>query len=113
MYRRRQTKNVSKRIWRDYIGQARDIQHRPQGKEGYSLPSQAIRGVIAEAKEKHGVRGTWLKGLNGVRNWVRTEFVAMNLKKLAMRAQIMPVFCRIILFLHKQEQFGYSILILF
>lgn len=55
-----------------------------QVKKAYSLRSQTIERVFADAKEKHGMRYTLHRGLDRVRNWVRLKFAAMNLKKLAM-----------------------------
>ncbi|MEE0729846.1 MAG: transposase [Oscillospiraceae bacterium] len=45
------------------------------------LRSQTIERVFADAKEKHGMRYTLLRGVDRVRNWVRLKFAAMNLKK--------------------------------
>jgi hypothetical protein len=42
--------------------------------------------VFADAKEKHGMRHTMLRGLRRVSDWVTMKFAAMNLKKLAMWA---------------------------
>lgn len=77
-------KVVTKHIWSDYIDIAEDIRHSKRGKEIYSLRSQTIERVFADAKEKHGMRYTFIKGLTRVQNWVRLKFAAMNLKKLAM-----------------------------
>lgn len=79
-------KIVTKHIWSDYIEQAEDIRHSPRGKEIYSLRSQTIERVFADAKEKHAMRYTYIKSLPRVQNWVRLKFAAMNLKKLAMWA---------------------------
>jgi len=79
-------KVVLKHIWEPYIELAEDFRHSPQGSETYSMRAQTIERVFADAKEKHGMRYTFLRGLNRVRNWVRLKFAAMNLKKLAMWA---------------------------
>lgn len=79
-------KVVTKHIWSDYIDMAEDIRHSERGKEIYSLRSQTIERVFADAKEKHGMRYTFIKSLPRVQNWVRLKFAAMNLKKLAMWA---------------------------
>lgn len=44
------------------------------------MRSQTIERVFTDAKEKHGMRYTMLRGLDRVRNWVRLKFAAMNLK---------------------------------
>lgn len=79
-------KVVTKHIWSEYIDQAEDIRHSSRGKEIYSLRSQTIERVFADAKEKHAMRYTYIKSLPRVENWVRLKFAAMNLKKLAMWA---------------------------
>ncbi len=68
----------------EYIERAEDIRHSPLGKKTYSMRSQTIERVFADAKEKHGMRYTYYKGLKQVTNWVRLKFTAINLKKLAM-----------------------------
>lgn len=79
-------KIVTKHIWSDYIDLAEDIRHSERGKEIYSMRSQTIERVFADAKEKHAMRYTFIKSLPRVQNWVRLKFAAMNLKKLAMWA---------------------------
>lgn len=79
-------KVVTKHIWSNYIELAEDIRHSKRGKEIYSLRSQTIERVFADAKEKHAMRYTFIKSLPRVQNWVRLKFAAMNLKKLAMWA---------------------------
>lgn len=77
-------KTVTKHIWSDYIEIAEDIRHSEIGKAIYSLRSQTIERVFADAKEKHSMRYTYIRSLPRVQNWVRLKFAAMNLKKLAM-----------------------------
>lgn len=76
-------KLVTRHIWEHYIEMAEDIRHSPLGKETYSMRSQTIERVFADAKEKHAMRYTPYRGLNQVTNWVRLKFAAMNLKKIA------------------------------
>jgi transposase len=77
-------KTVLKHIWREYLECAEDYRHSPEGKASYSLRSRTIERVFADAKEKHGMRYTVLRGLRCVSNWLTLKFAAMNLKKLAM-----------------------------
>ena len=77
-------KVVTRHIWENYIEIAEDIRHSTLGKETYSMRSQTIERVFADAKEKHAMRYTPYRGLNQVSNWVRLKFAAMNLKKMAM-----------------------------
>ena len=79
-------KVVTKHIWSKYIEMAEDIRHTKRGKRLYSLRSQTIELVFADAKEKHSMLYTFIKILPRVQNWVRLKFAAMNLKKLAMWA---------------------------
>ena len=79
-------KVVQKHIWDGYIERAEDFRHSPQGNATYTRRSQTIERVFADAKEKHGMRYTLLKGLARVKNWLRLKFAAMNLKKMAMWA---------------------------
>ena len=79
-------KSVLKHIWSDYIEIAEDFRHSPEGKSSYALRSQTIERVFADAKEKHGMRYSFIRGLERVNNWITMKFSAMNLKKLAMWA---------------------------
>ena len=79
-------KVVNKHIWNDYLEIAEDIRHSDFGEAIYTLRSQTIERVFADAKEKHNMRYTFIKRLPKVQNWVRFKFAAMNLKKLAMWA---------------------------
>jgi transposase len=79
-------KTVTRHIWADYVERAEDFRHSSKGKETYSLRNRTVERVFADAKEKHGMRHTMLRGLRRVSNWVTMKFAAMNLKKLAMWA---------------------------
>ncbi len=79
-------KIVQKHIWENYIEQAEDFRHSPEGHASYTKRSQTIERVFADAKEKHGMRYTLHKGLARVTNWLRLKFAAMNLKKMAIWA---------------------------
>lgn len=90
-------KTVTIHIWNEYIEKAEDIRHSSIGKESYSLRSQTIERVFADAKEKHGMRDTLYRGLAQVSKWVRLKYAAMNLKKLAIWRAKSP--CHFITFL--------------
>jgi transcription elongation factor Elf1 len=79
-------KVVVKHIWADYIEAAEDFRHSPAGYSAYKMRGQTIERVFADAKEKHGMRYTMLRGLGRVDDWITMKFTAMNLKKLAMWA---------------------------
>jgi len=79
-------KVVIKHIWQNYIEKAEDFRHSPQGKATYTLRSQTIERVFADAKEKHAMRYTPYRGLQRVSDWVTLKFACMNLKKMALWA---------------------------
>ena len=49
----------------------------------YDRRKETVERVFADAKEKHGMRFTYYRGLSQVTKWVRLKFAAMNLKKYA------------------------------
>jgi len=79
-------KVVARHIWEDYVELAEDFRHTPEGKASYERRKETIERVFADAKEKHSMRYTHLRGLTRVKNWVGLKFAAMNLKKMAMWA---------------------------
>ncbi len=76
-------KVVTRHVWEDYMDRAEDVRHSPEGKEIYSLRSQTIERVFADAKEKHFMRYTQFRGLARLKMQVLLTFACMNLKKLA------------------------------
>jgi transposase/transcription elongation factor Elf1 len=79
-------KVVVKHIWAEYVEKAEDFRHTPDGRATYRMRGQTIERVFADAKEKHGMRYTMLRGLKRVDDWITMKYAAMNLKKLAMWA---------------------------
>jgi transposase len=79
-------KVVTKHIWSDYIETAEDFRHSSKGHETYKMRGKTIERVFADAKEKHSMRYTMLRGISHVNDWITMKFAAMNLKKLAMWA---------------------------
>jgi len=77
-------KTVTRHIWEDYLEQAEDFRHTPEGRESYAKRKETIERVFGDAKEKHAMRYTHLRGRIRVRSWVGLKFAAMNLKKLAV-----------------------------
>ncbi len=71
-------------IWQEHLDLAEQLRKTQRGKEIYSLRKETIERVFADAKEKHGLRYTYHRGLARVTNWVRLKFAAMNLKKFAL-----------------------------
>jgi transposase len=76
-------KLVTRHVWDDYMELAEDYRYTPDYKEIYERRKETIERVFADAKEKHGMRYTRLRGLQKVRMQVTLTFACMNLKKLA------------------------------
>ena len=76
-------KVVVRHIWDEYLEMAEDVRHSPEGFELYGLRSQTIERVFADAKEKHFMRYTHLRGLAKLKMQTTLIFACMNLKKLA------------------------------
>ena len=83
-------KIVTRHVWEEYIERAEDIRHTPEGKELYNLRSQTIERVFADAKEKHFMRYTHLRGLAKLKMQVTLIFACMNLKKLVKWKKLNP-----------------------
>ena len=77
-------KTVTRHVWEDWLELADDFRHTPEGQESYARRKETIERVFADAKEKHAMRYTHLRGLTRVRQWVGLKFAAMNLKKMAI-----------------------------
>ena len=60
-----------------------DIRHMARGKMVYALRSQTIERIFGDAKEKHQMRYTQLRGRARLKMQVLLTFSCMNLKKLA------------------------------
>ena len=56
------------------------------GKRLYAQRKETIERVFADANENHAMGYTHHRGLAAVTRWVRLKYVAMNLKKLALRS---------------------------
>jgi ADP-heptose:LPS heptosyltransferase len=76
-------KTVQLHLWSKYIELAEDYRHMPVYKDIYKMRCQTIERVFADAKEKHAMRYTQLRGLQKVKMQVTLTFACMNLKKLA------------------------------
>lgn len=76
-------KVVTRHVWDDYMELAEDYRYTPEYKEIYNRRKETIERVFADAKEKHGMRYTRMRGLQRVKMQVTLTFACMNLKKLA------------------------------
>jgi cytochrome c len=76
-------KMIHRHIWEDYLEEADHLRHTEKNKKLYAQRKETIERVFADAKEKHGMRWTKLRGLKKVSAHAMLTFAAMNLKKLA------------------------------
>ena len=89
-------KLVTRHIWQNYLEEADHLRHKPYVKKVYSKRKETIERVFADAKEKHGMRYTKLRGLSKIEMEVSLIFSCMNLKKLAkfdITKKFLGVFC--------------------
>ena len=77
------TKIIERHIWADYVEEAEHLRHHHEIKSIYAKRKETIERVFADAKEKHGMRWTTLRGLKKLSMQAMLTFAAMNLKKLA------------------------------
>ncbi len=76
-------KVVTRHVWSEYLEEANHLRHTNFNRKTYSLRSQTIERVFADAKEKHGMRSTKYRGLGKVKDHAMLLFACMNLKKMA------------------------------
>ncbi|HWR56923.1 MAG TPA: IS1182 family transposase [Negativicutes bacterium] len=79
-----QTKVILRHLWEHYLEEAEDIRHHLEYRDLYKLRGETIERVFADAKEKHGMRYTRLRGRQRVHDQLTLLYAGMNLKKLAM-----------------------------
>lgn len=65
------------------MDKADDYRHMPEYRAIYGERKETIERVFADAKVKHGMGMTQLRGLQKVKMQVTLTFACMNLKKLA------------------------------
>lgn len=78
-------KVVTRHIWSVYVEEANHLRFNPMIKGAYRRRKETIERVFADAKEKHGMRYTRLRGLLRVTMEITLKFACMNLKNLANR----------------------------
>ncbi|OZI10265.1 IS5/IS1182 family transposase [Bacillaceae bacterium SAS-127] len=76
-------KVVTRHIWQEYVEEADHLRHHQEVKPIYAKRKETVERVFADAKEKHGMRWTTLRGLKKLSMQAMLTFAAMNLKKLA------------------------------
>lgn len=76
-------KIIERHIWAEYVEEADHLRHQNKIKQIYARRKETIERVFADAKEKHGMRWTTLRGIKKLSMQSMLTFAAMNLKKLA------------------------------
>lgn len=76
-------KLIQRHVWEEYLEEAEHIRHTGENKMIYARRKETIERVFADAKEKHGMRWTTLRGLKKLSMQAMLTFAAMNLKKIA------------------------------
>ncbi len=76
-------KVVTRHIWQEHVEEADHLRHQEEVKSIYAKRKETIERVFADAKEKHGMRWTTLRGLKKLSMQAMLTFAAMNLKKMA------------------------------
>ena len=78
------TKTLNRHIWQKYLDEAELIRNTEYHQRYYALRKRTIERVFADAKEKHGLRYTRVKGKQKVQDETLLVYACMNLKKMAM-----------------------------
>ncbi|URT72774.1 IS1182 family transposase [Cytobacillus firmus] len=78
-----QQKLIQRHVWEEHVEEADHLRHHRDVKSIYEKRKETIERVFADAKEKHGMRWTTLRGLKKLSMQAMLTFAAMNLKKMA------------------------------
>ncbi|CAK6475799.1 IS1182 family transposase ISBsp5 [Peribacillus frigoritolerans] len=76
-------KVVTRHIWQTHVEEADHLRHHQDVKPIYAKRKETIERLFADAKEKHGMRWTTLRGLKKLSMQAMLTFAAINLKKMA------------------------------
>ncbi|USK43894.1 IS1182 family transposase [Cytobacillus oceanisediminis] len=76
-------KLIQRHVWEEHVEEADHLRHHQDVKPIYEKRKETIERVFADAKEKHGMRWTTLRGLKKMSMQAMLTFAAMNLKKMA------------------------------
>jgi transposase len=76
-------KLIQRHVWENYLEEADHLRHTQENKSIYAKRKETIERVFADAKEKHGMRWTTLRGLKKLSMQAMLTFASMNLKKMA------------------------------
>lgn len=83
-------KLIQRHVWEEYLEEAEHLRHTDENKIIYTRRKETIERVFADAKEKHGMRWTTLRGLKKLSMQAMLTFAAMNLKKMANWTWVSP-----------------------
>lgn len=75
-------RTIYRHVWADYMDEVDHFRLTHTGKMLYAARKETIERVFADAKEKHGMRFTRLKGLRKVEQETYLTFACLNLKKV-------------------------------
>lgn len=78
------TKTMVRHIWQPYLDEAELIRKSEYHARYYPNRKKTIERVFADAKEKHGLRFTRLKGKQRVQDETLLIYACMNMKKIAL-----------------------------
>ena len=76
-------KLIQRHVWEEHVEEADHLRHHQDVKPIYEKRKETIERVFADAKEKHGMRWTTLRGLKKMSMQAMLTFAALNLKKMA------------------------------
>lgn len=74
---------MTRHIWQEYVEEVDHVRHKQEVKVIYANRKETVERVSADAKEKHGMRWTTLRGLKKLSIAGMLTFAALNLKKMA------------------------------
>ena len=73
---------IQRHVWEEHVEEADHLRHTDENKALYARRKETIERVFADAKEKHGMRWTILRGLKKLSMQAMFTIAAMNLKKM-------------------------------
>lgn len=76
-------KIIQRHLWQSYLDKADELRYTTYNKIQYAKRKETVERVFADAKEKHGLRWTKLRGVIKNQHYVMLVFAMLNLKKLA------------------------------
>lgn len=84
-------KVVTRHVWQNHLEEVEHLRQHQHVKQIYAKRKETVERVFADAKEKHGMRWTTLRGLKKLSMQAMLTFAAMNLKKIARWSWNRPI----------------------